>query len=301
MTIDNPSSWTAQGFRFGREYNRELAAMFSASTALTLTSGELGKKIPALASKAAQDVRAECNVGQFFEAAYNHLRSQYRAEYIYKNTIARNILIGRHSAATTRMFTEFRVEQSKADVVLVNGTTTVYEIKTELDSLDRLSVQLDTYCRVFEKVFVVTHESIASRAAAMSPRSVGVLVLTDRGSLRTNRDATSNLSRLSLAAMFDTMRKIEYTSVIEDVFGSVPDVPNALIHRECKRKFMSLDKSEAHCRLVQVLKSRDRKYLQARLVQVVPSSLTSLCLTTGLTEDQATSFVSALHRPLMVA
>jgi hypothetical protein len=301
--MDSPDRiiWTTEGFHFSRKYSRELAQLFSPTTALTLSCGELGTRIPVLASRAATEVSSNRTVGEFLEAAYSYLNAGYRAEYIYKNTIARKILLGRHSIATTRMFTEFRVEQSKADVVLVNGTTTAYEIKTELDSLERLNVQLAAYCRVFDRVFVVTCESLASRAAEMAPQRVGILILTSRGSLRTERDAASNLGLLSLGSMFDTMRKTEYTRLIEDAFGSVPDVPNSLMHRECRNRFKSLGTSEAHRRFIHVLKERDRKYVQPELVRESPSSLAAMCLTTAMTEPQARTFIRTLHVPVLVS
>ncbi len=63
----------------------------------------------------------------FFETSYKELLKNYRNEYVFKNAIAQKILIGRHSVKSSLLFTEFRVETSKADVVIFNGTSHVYE------------------------------------------------------------------------------------------------------------------------------------------------------------------------------
>jgi hypothetical protein len=84
-------------------------------------------------------------LGQFFEWVYNLLFKNYRNEYVYKNVLANKILLGKHSLNTSQILTEFRVGRSKADVVLLNGTSTVYEIKSEYDSFARLEKQIQSY------------------------------------------------------------------------------------------------------------------------------------------------------------
>ena len=124
--------------------------------------------------KAVSGIQKQTTYGDFFSAAHDHLWEGYRSEYLYKNAIARKVLFRRQSSlATTSMFCEFAVEQAKLDVLLVNGTTTAYEIKTELDCLDRLETQLHSYCRVFDRVFVVTCKSLSRRVLSAVPSVVG--------------------------------------------------------------------------------------------------------------------------------
>jgi hypothetical protein len=84
-------------------------------------------------------------LGSFMEDVYWSLFANYRNEYIYKNVIARKILLGRHSLNTTNMLTEFWVQDCKADVVMINGNLTDYEIKSELDTINRLENQIRRY------------------------------------------------------------------------------------------------------------------------------------------------------------
>lgn len=82
---------------------------------------------------------------EFLNRVYSFLFKNYRNEYIYKNVIVNKILLGKHSLKTSQMLTEFRVGKCKADVVVLNCTSTVYEIKSELDSFNRLGKQLGVY------------------------------------------------------------------------------------------------------------------------------------------------------------
>src|ERR1700723_1507702 len=92
-----------------------------------------------------------------FEAAFSQLkRMGVRDEYIYKAALTHNVLLGIHSLRTALMLTEFRVGECKADVAILNGTSTVYEVKSERDSLYRLEKQLKAYADVFARVFVIS-------------------------------------------------------------------------------------------------------------------------------------------------
>src|SRR5581483_181282 len=65
-----------------------------------------------------------------FETAFSFLRREgYRDEYIYKAALTQRILLGKHSLQTASMLNEFRVGECKADIAILNGTATVYEVK----------------------------------------------------------------------------------------------------------------------------------------------------------------------------
>lgn len=88
---------------------------------------------------------------------YNILKTEYRNEYYYKNTLLNKLLLGVHSVNTTTALTEIPIAKSKADFVLINGKAVVYEIKTELDNLERLESQINDYFKAFDHVAVVTY------------------------------------------------------------------------------------------------------------------------------------------------
>src|SRR5262245_42464473 len=95
-------------------------------------------------------------VADLFDAGFSVLQSaRNRDEYVYKAAITHKVLLGTHSLRTAAMLTEFRVGANKADVAILNGTSTVYEIKSERDSLKRLAAQLASYRMVFAKVNVI--------------------------------------------------------------------------------------------------------------------------------------------------
>jgi hypothetical protein len=218
------------------------------------------------------------SLSQFFDWVYNLLFKNYRNEYIYKNVIANKILLGRHSLNTSSMLTEFRVGKCKADTVILNGTSTVYEIKSEYDSFARLENQLNAYFKVFDHINVITSGAQASKLEAILPCAIGIQVLTDRNTISTIRESQSNKKNINPDVLFDSLRKQEYLEIIKIFFGAVPDVPNTLIYRECKKVFCEIPVEDIHDLVLITLRKRNDARLLKEFLSVAPSSLSAYAL-----------------------
>lgn len=70
---------------------------------------------------------------------------------------------------------EFPVLNSRADFVRVNGVSHAYEIKTEIDTLDRLKNQIADYLSAFEYVTVVVHIKHLKKVKSTMPRCTGII------------------------------------------------------------------------------------------------------------------------------
>ncbi|MGT0185789.1 sce7726 family protein [Staphylococcus aureus] len=106
------------------------------------------------------------NVIQKMKSLYNYLKKSYRNEYFYKTQYLINL-----SSRTTYLiqllhFLEMPIGKSIADFILLNGKGVVYEIKTELDKLDRLDNQINDYYEVFNYVVVITNDKHLNKVMA---------------------------------------------------------------------------------------------------------------------------------------
>ena len=81
--------------------------------------------------------------GQILSEFYSFISKNHRNEYYYKNTLLNKLLLGVHKPTTTVALTEIPIAKSKADFILINGKAVVYEIKTALDTFERLETQLN--------------------------------------------------------------------------------------------------------------------------------------------------------------
>jgi len=238
-------------------------------------------------------------VHEAFEAGFDRLFSEYRNEYIYKNIIATNVFLGRHLINSSSMLPEFRIGKSKIDVAIFNGTSTGYEIKSELDSLDRLSDQFKDYLLFFDKMYVVTHSNHLKALERVLPHRVGLMLLKDKGSLSVVREAVSNAENTDPSVIFDSLRMGEYKSIIKKEYGEIPNVPNTLIFKECKKLFTQMAPTKAHSHAVTALRQRSLKKALVQDFKWVPKSLIFTWTVSNLKEsDRLTlshTFNQALH------
>ncbi len=215
---------------------------------------------------------------QFFDWIYNILFKNYRNEYIYKNAIANKILLGKHSLNTSHMLTEFRVGKCKADAVVINGTSTVYEIKSDFDSFARLESQVKAYYQTFDHINVITSNTQATKLESVLPDAVGILVLTNRYKISTIRESKSNKKNIKLDTLFDSLRKKEYMKVVKEYYGTVPNVPNTQVYRECKKLFCKIPPETAHDLTMKTLRERNNTKVLKEFITKAPASLSAYAL-----------------------
>lgn len=213
-------------------------------------------------------------VGDYLKYAYNLLLNNYRNEYIYKNLIINKILLGKHSLNTSTILNEFKIGKSIADLVLLNGTSKVFEIKTELDSLYRCHGQISDYQKVFEHIYIVTHISIADKYLNELDSDIGIIALTEHNTLRTIREAVKHTDCLDGETMIKCLRKSEYSNIIKGYFGELPLVTPVKYFSACKELFTQIPVETLHDMMLVELKKRTiREKEKFKSDDIVPQEL----------------------------
>jgi hypothetical protein len=69
---------------------------------------------------------------------------------------------------------EIKVNNSRVDFLTINGHTTSFEIKTELDTLARLSKQAEDYMLAFEYNYLIVDKKHIEKAKDLLPESFGI-------------------------------------------------------------------------------------------------------------------------------
>jgi len=225
-------------------------------------------------------------------------REGYRHEYIYKAALTHKILLGKHSLHTASMLTEFRVGECKADLAILNGTATVYEVKSERDSLSRLERQVTAYAKVFARVYVIASESHVDAVIGSVPEDVGILRLNRRHQISPLREAADRPERTSPAAIFDSIRTEEARLILLSRGVSIPAVPNTAMSSVLRDLFIKLDARTAHEGMVQVLKKTRNLLPLSDLVAQLPHSLQPAALSVPLRKLDHTRLVAAVNARL---
>lgn len=189
---------------------------------------------------------------------YTYMGKEYRTEYLYKNTILNKLLFAKHDYRKTIALTELPIDKSKADFVMINGKGVVYEIKTELDNLDRIETQVQDYYKAFTEVIVVTYEENVEKVMATVPKSVGIMLLTKRQALRLVRNAEILDKYLDYYTIFKILRKNEFEQILVDNGLRLPEVIQFEYYKECFNLIQEINIQELQKEMLKQLKSRMR-------------------------------------------
>jgi hypothetical protein len=199
------------------------------------------------------------------------------------------------------MLTEFRVGTCKADLVILNGTSTVYEIKSERDNLDRLTNQVSTYRKVFAKVNIITGENHLSAVMDKVTDDVGILLLNDRFQISTIREARNRPEGIVPVFVFDSIHKNEAVRILQRMGIAVPEVPNTRFHSIMVEIFSTLRPIELHACMISVLKETRSLLPLSNLLKELPLSLHAAAFSTPLRQRDHAKLLSAVQTPLFEA
>ena len=222
---------------------------------------------------------SNCTLSETIDKTYKVLRCEgNRTDYVYRNAIIDKIVIGRHSINTATPIQEFRVGTSLADLVVLNGTSTVYEIKSERDTLRRLASQIESYSKVFERIFVVTSALKLRSLEQDLPEGIGIITLSRNYTLQTVREATTSWELLDPVAISRAMTIREACTALDTLGEQIPDVPTMLIRRAIDDKFRQLGAQTSSQAFISTLKrSRTPTLAQDELTQI-PRPLRSFAI-----------------------
>ncbi|EOA3396283.1 sce7726 family protein [Enterococcus faecium] len=211
------------------------------------------------------------------EDVYNFLNKNYRNEYFYKNTLLNKLLLGRHSINTTVALAEIWLNRSKADFVLINGKAIVYEIKTELDTLDRLHGQINDYYKVFDHVEIITGEAHKNKVLEHYENTkVGVSILTKRNTIKQIRKPTINRDSLDYKSIYKFLRKEEQEAILNKFYSELPETDQFSRYSFYYKLFQEIPIDKLYDEMIKVLKNRSNIKKHSELFLEMPYELKSL-------------------------
>ena len=242
---------------------RDAARLFSSKRLTEIASGNFDFLLE-VAAHYEEELEEEFTVADVFECSYSALSKEYRTEYFFKNIVAERLLLGRHSLNTATVLPEFRVGRSKADCVILNGSSTCYEIKSDFDNLDRLPEQLASYKKLFDKVYVVVGQSHLSKVLNSCEHDVGILELTPRKNLRLIREAVISKEPVDISILMRSLRVHEYKEIVTAVSHQNIDYPNTEIFSACEsilQKIPSPDVRRAFCATLKKTRKIEKEFI----------------------------------------
>lgn len=238
-------------------------------------------------------------VNDLIHYAYQHLLKEYRYEYLYKSALLNEFVLRNYSLADTILLNEFRIGKSKADAVLVNGTNKVFEIKTELDSAERLNSQVADYYKAFSEVYIVTHISLIEKYKQVVQPEVGLLAFSNDGGISVIRSARVNHSMLDSAVMFKSLRKSEYLEMTRLICGYIPNTTPVKLFADCLAMVRQYETEFVQKKYLEVIKKRINKETNDIIISgALPEYIKFSCYHLNLDSNSYLTLIKRLNSKL---
>ena len=122
------------------------------------------------------------------------------------------------SDSSTKVIHEMDVctGSSRIDVTVINGKIHGYEIKSEQDTLERLSSQVESYNKIFDTVTIVTGEKHIDKVTNIVPEWWGIYYVTSKkNNLELKRKRQSRINNsIDILQVTQLLWKDELTEIL---------------------------------------------------------------------------------------
>jgi len=192
----------------------------------------------------------------YLKHIYSILAENYQNEYIFKNEFLNAWLIKKLGETNTQIFSEFRVGNSRADLVMFNGSSKIFEIKTEFDNDSRLTLQLQNYEKAFNQIFIIIPKSklnIYEKQAA----SIGIITYDTKkdNSFTIHRNANSNFE-IEPSTIMSILHSNEYKSIVKEYYGYLPQITSFSQYKVCSELIHEIPLNELNKLFINTMKKR---------------------------------------------
>lgn len=194
----------------------------------------------------------------YLKYVYQILEKNYQNEYIFKNSFLNEWLIKEIGHNNTKVFNEFRVGNAVADLVMFNGKSKVFEIKTEFDSIKRLNLQIENYTKAFNQIFLIVPESKLSIYAKFN-ESIGLISFnnnekSERFTLQ--RDSITNYE-VDSETIMKVLHTNEYKSIVKSFYGELPNMTSFNQFNICNELIKEIPNDELNKNFIEKMKKRN--------------------------------------------
>lgn len=192
----------------------------------------------------------------YLKYVYSVLAMSYQNEYIFKNEFLNEWLISELGEDNSKIFSEFRVGSSVADLAMINGCSKLFEIKTEFDSDIRLPLQLENYKKAFNQIYLIIPESKLGIYEKYD-KTVGLITFNSNSdnSFTLNRNASINFE-IDSSTIMSILHTNEYKSIVKKHFGYLPHMTSFSQFKTCSELIFEIPKIELNKLFIAEIKKR---------------------------------------------
>lgn len=233
----------------------------------------------------------------YLKFVYGVLETYYQNEYIIKNSFLNNWLIKELGESNSELYSEFRVGTAIADLVMFNGTSKAFEIKTELDTDKRLSSQLEQYRKVFNQIFLIVPSSKVEQYETYDS-NVGIICFDNKTPQRFSRFRPASSNKLIDAkALMNIFHTNEYKEIVALYYGELPTLTSFNQFEVCSELIGDIPQDELNQLFINQMKKRAGTYKLSSRYFV---EFNQISLALRMNDENRKQMFSVLKAPLNV-
>ena len=230
----------------------------------------------------------------YLKYIYKIMRQFYANEYIYKNEFLNKWLIKELGTSQSIIYNELRLGKAIADLVMFNGCSRVFEIKTLLDKEYRLSSQLNEYKKVFNEIYLIVPDSKLD-LYNLYDESIGLITYNQElKEFVLHRNAIKNLN-IDSNSLMQMLHTKEYRAIIAEHYGEIPSCNDFQQYQICKNLMEQIPSLELNSLFIQTMKKRkiNNDFSSKKFEE-----FNQICLSLNLDSKQKTKLFSNLSSPI---
>lgn len=239
------------------------------------------------------DILRCATYSDLLKKSYSVISKCYRCEYVYKNELIK-LLLKKYGTRNSVYFNEFRVGNSIADMVMFNGESKAFEIKTEYDTPRRLDKQMDDYKRFFDKCYIIVPEDKVDEYRDIVESTTGIIAMSRNNGriiLKEIRHAEQN-ERFEFEALMSCLRTEEYKNIVLSLGESLEGIAGYDMYKYCYQVISKANPNELRELFLREIKKRKNNTAQLRKY---PMSIRQMMLSLNLPQDKANKLLEQLN------
>ncbi len=140
--------------------------------------------------------------------------------------------------------------EARVDVAVANGRLCGYEIKSDADNLDRLSIQQECYDKTFDTVSIVVGEKFKDKIEECIPDYWGIYFVRDyKGNCKITKKRNAKINKnIDAAALLELLWKEELISLLKMAGVKGISGKNKRVLRKMAKETISLKKIRDYTR-----------------------------------------------------
>ncbi|MEO6135474.1 MAG: sce7726 family protein [Ginsengibacter sp.] len=200
-------------------------------------------------------ITQNCTYFSYLKHIYKVLAKFYPNEYVYKNEFINKQLIKELGGSNSIIYNEFRLGKAVADIVMFNGNSKVFEIKTLLDKDSRLSNQLLQYGKLFNEVYVIAPKSKVDKYLNLDGK-IGIIFYDEKSGNFSLIRHSSNNSFIDVDILMQVLHTHEYINIVENYYGIKPAFNDFNKFDICKNLIKQIPSETLNEKFIGVMKKR---------------------------------------------